>query len=63
MWTHPQVEAKPHVIPIVSFEGYELETDIRRGAGVYEKRLANDRRFQQAGVYYGVSITTTRGNF
>jgi MoaA/NifB/PqqE/SkfB family radical SAM enzyme len=58
-----KLRQNPHVIPIVSFEGYELETDKRRGAGVYENGLALIERFQQAGIYYGVSITTTRGNF
>jgi len=58
-----QLKKNPHVIPIVSFEGYELETDKRRGMGVYENGLALIERFQKEGIYYGVSITTTRANF
>jgi MoaA/NifB/PqqE/SkfB family radical SAM enzyme len=58
-----RLKKQPHVVPIVSFEGYEFETDKRRGMGVYENGLALVERFQHAGIYYGVSITTTRGNF
>lgn len=58
-----RLKKQKHVIPIVSFEGYELDTDNRRGTGVYENGLDLIKRFQQAGIYYGVSITTTRDNF
>ncbi len=52
----------PHIIPIVSFEGYELETDQRRGLGVYKNGLALIELFQKEGIYYCVSITTTHRN-
>ncbi len=58
-----ELEKQKHVLPIVSFEGYEFETDKRRGQGVYENGLSLIERFQKAEIYYGVSITTTRGNF
>ncbi|BBB47931.1 radical SAM/SPASM domain-containing protein [Pelolinea submarina] len=58
-----RLKKQPHVIPIVSFEGYELETDKRRGQGVYENGFELIQRFQQAGIYYGVSVTTTHDNF
>ena len=52
-----------NVIPIVSFEGYEFQTDKRRGQGVYENGLTLLEKFKQENLYYGVSITTTRENF
>jgi MoaA/NifB/PqqE/SkfB family radical SAM enzyme len=58
-----KLKKHPHIIPIVSFEGYELETDKRRGAGVYENGLSLIERFQKEGIYYGISVTTTHGNF
>ncbi|MDK2981437.1 MAG: hypothetical protein PWQ55_1784 [Chloroflexota bacterium] len=58
-----RLRSQPHVIPIVSFEGYELETDKRRGQGVYDNGFELIQRFQQAGIYYGVSVTTTHDNF
>ena len=58
-----KLRKQKHVIPIVSFEGYELDTDNRRGVGVYENGLDLITKFEGAGIYYGVSITTTRDNF
>jgi MoaA/NifB/PqqE/SkfB family radical SAM enzyme len=58
-----QLKKQPNVIPIVSFEGYEFQTDKRRGEGVYENGLALLEKFKEAGLYYGVSVTTTRENF
>ena len=58
-----RLQKQPHVIPIVSFEGYELETDKRRGQGVYDNGFELIQRFQQDGIYYGVSVTTTHDNF
>jgi len=58
-----QLKKQRNVIPIVSFEGYEFQTDKRRGPGVYENGLALLNKFKEADLYYGVSITTTRENF
>lgn len=58
-----QLRKQKHVLPIISFEGYELETDQRRGQGVYDNGLALIDRFNQAGIYFGVSITSTHRNF
>ncbi len=58
-----RIKKQPHVIPIISFEGYEFETDKRRGMGVYENGLDLIEKFEKAGIYYGVSITTTHNNF
>lgn len=57
-----KLRRQKQVVPIVSFEGYEFETDKRRGTGVYENGLELIERFRENGIYYGVSITTTRGN-
>lgn len=58
-----QLKKQKHVLPIISFEGYELETDKRRGLGVYENGLALIERLNREGIYFGVSITSTRENF
>jgi MoaA/NifB/PqqE/SkfB family radical SAM enzyme len=57
-----KLKKQKHVLPIVSFEGYELETDERRGQGVYENGFALLEKLRNQGIYYGVSITTTREN-
>ncbi len=58
-----KLKGQKHVLPIISFEGYELETDRRRGLGVYDNGLGLIQRFNQEGIYFGVSITATRDNF
>ncbi len=51
-----------NITPAISVEGYETETDERRGKGVYRKiRKAMDN-LRKAGVPFGVSITATRHN-
>jgi MoaA/NifB/PqqE/SkfB family radical SAM enzyme len=57
-----KLKRQKHVIPIVSFEGYEFETDERRGLGVYENGLELLKKFRKNGIYFGVSITATRDN-
>jgi MoaA/NifB/PqqE/SkfB family radical SAM enzyme len=58
-----KLKKQPNVIPIVSFEGYEFQTDQRRGQGVYENGLTLLEKFKAENLYYGVSITTTHDNF
>jgi MoaA/NifB/PqqE/SkfB family radical SAM enzyme len=57
-----KLKKQKHVLPIVSFEGYEFETDKRRGQGVYENGLELLEKFRKQGIFYGVSITATRDN-
>lgn len=57
------LKKQKHVMPIISFEGYEFETDHRRGQGVYDNGLALIDRLNHAGIYFGVSITATLNNF
>jgi len=51
-----------NVVPAISLEGYEKETDGRRGPGVYKKATDTIRALSQAGVIVGTSITYTRDN-
>lgn len=51
-----------NVSPAISVEGYERETDRRRGAGVYERVLAAMRSLKERGVLFGISCTVTRHN-
>ncbi len=52
-----------NVIPIISLEGYELETDQRRGEGVFEHAQELIQSFKREKIYYGVSITVTSRNY
>lgn len=57
-----KLKKQKHVLPIVSFEGYELETDKRRGQGVFNNGLALLEKLQSSGIYFGVSLTATSKN-
>jgi len=52
-----------NIVPVISFEGFREETDARRGKGVYDRLLAVSSRLKQRGIFFGVSVTTSHGNF
>jgi MoaA/NifB/PqqE/SkfB family radical SAM enzyme len=51
-----------NVTPAISVEGFEKETDERRGSGTYKKILAAFECLRQAGVPFGISVTATSKN-
>ena len=51
-----------NLIPVVSIEGNREETDARRGAGVYDRLIANMEEFRSRGLVYGASVTVTKKN-
>jgi len=51
-----------NLVPILSIEGNEPETDARRGKGVYDKLMHVMENFKVQGILYGVSITVTTEN-
>ncbi len=51
-----------NVAPALSVEGYEEETDERRGKGVYKKVMQAMENLREAGVLFGMSVTYTRNN-
>ncbi|HMA05614.1 MAG TPA: radical SAM protein [Methanomicrobiales archaeon] len=54
--------ARRNIVPIVSFEGLEGETDTRRGAGVYRRLMETCSLLDRAGAFFGCSLTVTRRN-
>lgn len=52
-----------NIIPIISNEGPECETDERRGAGVYKHFRAVAKKFKANHIIFGVSFTVTSKNF
>ncbi len=52
-----------NISPCVSVEGFEAETDHRRGKGVHAKVLRAFERFRRHGIPFGVSMTPTRENW
>jgi MoaA/NifB/PqqE/SkfB family radical SAM enzyme len=51
-----------NITPAISIEGTYIDTDNRRGDGVYDKVMSAMRNLREAGVPYGVSITATTNN-
>ena len=51
-----------NITPAISVEGWEKETDERRGAGVFRKIQRAMENLREAGVPFGVSVTGTRKN-
>jgi uncharacterized Fe-S cluster-containing radical SAM superfamily protein len=51
-----------NVAPAISVEGFEEDTDYRRGKGVYKKILTAIDHLRDEGVLYGISFTATRLN-
>lgn len=51
-----------NVIPCISVEGYQEETDARRGEGVYSKVLQAMDNLKEAKALFGFSATVTRFN-
>ena len=51
-----------NVLPIISVEGWEKDTDARRGAGAFARILSSMANLREAGVLFGFSATATRQN-
>ena len=51
-----------NVMPIISLEGSQEETDSRRGTGIYQKTMLALDRLHQANALYGFSVMVTRKN-
>jgi MoaA/NifB/PqqE/SkfB family radical SAM enzyme len=51
-----------NVTPAISIEGWEEQTDQRRGKGVYRRIIKAMENLRNAGVPFGISLTATNQN-
>lgn len=51
-----------NIIPVISLEGFEEDTDGRRGKGVYEYIQRTITKIKDKGILFGTSLTVTRTN-
>ena len=51
-----------NLLPIISLEGTESATDVRRGTGVYARLMQTIKAMDTKGIFHGVSLTVTRRN-
>ncbi len=58
-----ELKRQKHVVPMISMEGFEKDTDKRRGAGVHEKIQKTMEELRRGGNFFGASLTVTRDNF
>lgn len=57
-----QLEKVANVAPCISVEGYQQDTDKRRGAGVHDKIMAAMAALKKYQVPFAISVTVTRNN-
>jgi MoaA/NifB/PqqE/SkfB family radical SAM enzyme len=58
-----KMSEKRNVMPLLSLEGYQTDTDERRGKGVYKFLQKTIDMLKRKGIFWGTSITVTRNNF
>lgn len=51
-----------NLLPVVSIEGHEHGTDLRRGEGVYNKVISAMKDMNSKGILFGASVTVTKEN-
>ncbi len=51
-----------NLVPILSIEGDESQTDSRRGNGMYKRTMENMETLKESGLLFGASITVTAEN-
>ena len=54
--------SRTNIVPVLSFEGFQGETDDRRGEGVYMRLMRTCSLLDHARVFFGCSLTVTRSN-
>lgn len=52
-----------NVIPVLSIEGDERDTDKRRGVGMHKRLQKAMVKMRAKGIFFGCSLTITRSNF
>jgi MoaA/NifB/PqqE/SkfB family radical SAM enzyme len=57
------LKKQKNVVPVISMEGHENQTDERRGKGVHDAVQKVILKMKKAGIFYGVSLTVTTNNF
>ncbi len=58
-----RMEEVGNITPAISVEGFEAQTDDRRGKGVHKKILRAFDNLRRAGVPFGISATATKQNW
>ncbi len=57
-----RLKKQKHVVPVISLEGHEAETDSRRGSGVHERLSQIVQKLHHRHIFFSVSLTVTSIN-
>jgi len=57
-----RLRRQKNVVPVLSLEGHQLETDERRGQGVYAHLLSTMAALRESNCFFGTSLTVTKHN-
>jgi len=57
------IKTQKNIIPLISLEGCEEDTDDRRGHGVYDRLQKTMTMLHKHGLFFGTSLTLTNTNF
>jgi len=52
-----------NVLPIISMEGMQADTDARRGQGIHDHLVRIIDQLRRTSIFFGISFTVTRRNF
>jgi len=58
-----KMKEERNVVPLISLEGYQTDTDERRGKGVYEMLQRTISTLKGNDLFWGTSLTMTKNNF
>ena len=58
-----RLNKQKNLVPIISLEGYQTDTDDRRGIGVYDRLLHIVGKIKSTGLFWGTSLTMTKMNY
>ena len=58
-----RIDGQRNLVPVISMEGWQHDTDGRRGEDVYRHLAGTISRVKRSGLFWSVSLTVTRHNF
>jgi len=58
-----KIKKQKNVVPLISLEGCEEETDEKRGKGVYTRLENTMKKLKKQDLFFGTSLTLTKSNF
>jgi len=58
-----KLKRQKNIVPVISIEGYEQDTDQRRGQGIYRRLQPIIENLKNNGIFWSVSITVTSLNY